>query len=293
MSELEAETESVITDVENEDATQAVATDPDVVAEVALDPDREEAPKAVEPEGEEETTDEEPDAEAEPEAKKPGKRSFKKRIDQLTKKIQDRDRFIDDMQQRFQADQAEAAQHGATESVEAPNRDTYDDYEAYVKDLAVHTARETIAAQRVSQKEAQSRNTQAQAQAQFESVKGAAIDAGNELYDDFEAVATSNDLALTPVMAEAILSSGNAPHVWYYLGKNPEESREIAHLPPMQQALAIGRLSNTVNVDIGKQTSDAPTPPKALKTRGSVKSGPKDKQSTAAWIASRNKQLYG
>jgi hypothetical protein len=281
-------------EVEIEQDVQAASTGndaPAVAENEEVESQHEESSEAVESEDDGEST--EASGDDQNQEPKPGKRSYKKRIDQLTKKIRERDRFIEEMQNRFYEDQA-AQQYTDQEGPSAPpNRETYDDYEKYVEDLAVYKATEALQVKEIEQRQLSQQRQQAQARQQFDSVKDAALDAGRELYDDFEAVATDPSLPLSAVMAEAVLSSDNAPHVWYHLGKNPDQAAEIAQLPPMQQALAIGRLSNAVTATGAKQVSAAPTPPKATKGRAVASNKPNDKISTAEWIKRRNKEIYG
>jgi len=282
------EVEAVEPEVENEGVATAAtngdeSTDEDQQAEV------DETPEAESDEVSEISAEDE--GEGDEEQKPPGKRRFKKRIDQLQRKIGERDQFIREMQQRFAEEQSQP--QVAPQIAEAPNRDSYDDYEAYVGDLAVYKANEAIQQQTAASREAQQVQVQARAAQQFDAVKNAALQAGAEVYPDFEQVATAQDLPLTQTMAEAVLSSENAPHVWYHLGKNPEEAAEIASLQPMQQALAIGKLSLTITAKASKQPSNAPAPKKPVQARGSATRGPNDKQSVKAWIEQRNKELYG
>jgi hypothetical protein len=282
------EVEAVEPEVENEGAATAAA-----YGDESTDEDQQaEADETFEAESDEVSEiSAEDEGEGDEGRKPPGKRRFKKRIDQLQRKIGERDQFIREMQERFAAEQSQP--QAAPQIAEAPNRESYDDYEAYVGDLAVYKANEAIQQQTAVSKQAQQARVQAQAAQQFDAVKNAALQAGVEVYPDFEAVATNEDLPLTPTMAEAVLSSENAPHVWYYLGKNPNEAAKIARLQPMQQALAIGQLSSTVTAKASKQPSNAPAPKKPVNARGSAVRGPNDKQSVKAWIEQRNKELYG
>lgn len=76
-------------------------------------------------------------------------------------------------------------------------------------------------------------------------------------YDQPEAVINalkSDDLPVTPVMADAIMNLGDkGPEVLWHLAQNPMEAMEIAQLQPAMAAMKIGMLSM-------KLGTSAPTP---------------------------------
>jgi hypothetical protein len=84
---------------------------------------------------------------------------------------------------------------------------------------------------------------------------------------DFEAVAHNPNLAITPVMADAIRESGRGAEIAYYLGKNPAEAAQIAGLPPVSQATAIARLEGRLAAGTNS-ISRAPQPVTTLSGRG-------------------------
>jgi hypothetical protein len=84
---------------------------------------------------------------------------------------------------------------------------------------------------------------------------------------DFEAVAHNPNLAITPVMADAIRESGRGAEIAYYLGKNPAEAAQIAGLPPISQATAIARLEGRLAAGTSA-ISRAPQPVATLSGRG-------------------------
>jgi hypothetical protein len=84
---------------------------------------------------------------------------------------------------------------------------------------------------------------------------------------DFDAVAHNPNLAITPVMADAIRESGRGAEIAYFLGKNPVEAAQIAGLPSVSQVSAIARIEG--RLAIGTNTfSHAPQPVSTLSGRG-------------------------
>ena len=83
---------------------------------------------------------------------------------------------------------------------------------------------------------------------------------------DFDAVAHNPNLAVTPIMADAIRESSRGAEIAYYLGKNPAEAAQIAGFPPCPQATAIARLEGRLSTSIS--VSRAPQPVGTLSGRG-------------------------
>jgi len=92
---------------------------------------------------------------------------------------------------------------------------------------------------------------------------------------DFDAVAHNPNLAITPVMADAIRESGRGAEIAYYLGKNPAEAAQIAGLPPVSQATAIARLEGRLAAGTSS-VSRAPQPVSTLSGRGGSQAKPLD-----------------
>ncbi len=84
---------------------------------------------------------------------------------------------------------------------------------------------------------------------------------------DFDAVAHNPNLAVTPIMADAIRESNRGAEIAYYLGKNPDEAVQIAALPPVSQATAIARLESRLGAN-AVSVSRAPQPVGTLSGRG-------------------------
>ncbi len=84
---------------------------------------------------------------------------------------------------------------------------------------------------------------------------------------DFDTVAHNPNLAVTPIMADAIRESSRGAEIAYYLGKNPSEAAKIASLPPLSQATAIARLEGRLS-NGQASISRAPQPVGTLSGRG-------------------------
>jgi hypothetical protein len=72
--------------------------------------------------------------------------------------------------------------------------------------------------------------------------------------------AVSAPVETTPVMLDAIADSEIGPKIGYYLAQNLDEALSISRLPPLQQAVAMGRIE-------AKLLSAPPPPPRPTVTR--------------------------
>jgi hypothetical protein len=117
-------------------------------------------------------------------------------------------------------------------------------------------------------------------------------------YSDFDSVIEeSNDIPVTPIMAQAIKTSDLGADIAYFLGKDPEYATKIARMDSISAIREIGRIESYVEYEKTQkakpaQVSKAPapiTPPKAGTTQG-----PKNLEdmSPAEYMAYRNKQEF-
>jgi hypothetical protein len=219
----------------------------------------------------------------EAEEKKPrrNRRTEGQRISQLTAKARDLERQL-----------SEARTPPPTPE-KSPSRDSYDDYESYIEAKAEFKASQT-AAEYINrenniraQREQQARD--AANVEEFRSVREEVSERGSDEYDDFEAVTQDPDLKISPVMADAILSSEDDGHVlWYHLGKNPKVAEKIYAMNPTRQVLEMGRLSASL---ADKKTSSAPAPTRRANGNAPSSNALSDKLSTKEWMAKRKEEI--
>jgi DNA repair exonuclease SbcCD ATPase subunit len=231
---------------------------------------------------EESTTSE--DANTEPKAETPRKprRSVERRIDQLTAQLRQKERELEEARTKSEPKPAAAE----------PKREDFDDYESYVKAVARHEAKEA-AAERLAEAESKAKEREARAQEEnqqrsFVEAREHILEKGAEAYDDFESVTTNDDLSITPVMADALLSSEKGHELWYHLGKNPELADRIADMHPVQQLMELGRIEATLS---GRKPSAAPRPTTTLNPRGSSANALSDKLSVEDWMKRRREEV--
>jgi hypothetical protein len=136
-----------------------------------------------------------------------------------------------------------------------PNIDNYDDYNLYQRDLIRFELRkenkrqETERSQRTQQQTEQSLRD-AKTQRWDEQVKAAQAE-----FADFDTVARNPNLAVTPVMGEAITDSEVGARILQRLGGNPAEAKRIAGLSPISQVREIGRLEAAILAEQSREAA--------------------------------------
>ena len=169
---------------------------------------------------------------------------------------------------------AEAAQKRLDEALEAikaltpkpppepvvqprPRREQFDTPDAYdaavdqwaamVRDQAANEAKAaTLAEAKAAQEKALTDAREAAARADQEALATTWAERrakALETMPDYEAVAESDNVQISPPMAEAIMRSENGTEIAYHLGQNPAEAARIAALPNVgAQLFEMGRL---------------------------------------------------
>ena len=179
---------------------------------------------------------------------------------------------------------AEAAQRQTPST--PPNAADFQTVEAFVKASAIHEA-ERIVQEREFQKQ----------QAEIEDSYAERADAARAKYSDFKTVTENENLPISQVVAEAILSSTMGPDVYYHLGKNPDEAERISRLSPIAQVREIGKIEASLSANPPvRKSSSAPEPITPLGSRASTPnytaSDPRSvKMSMDDWAASRTKEI--
>jgi len=156
-------------------------------------------------------------------------------------------------------------EHAATPAQEQrPNRDEFEDYEAYLRADAAHEAREAVRSEMLQFEEQQQQRQLADQAARSELEYTTRLNAAYDKYEDFEEVAFG--LMITDAMGQAIYHSEVGPDMAYFLGlpENSARAQQIAAMTPQQQMLAMGRLEGELQAKSKPRTlprSAAPPPP--------------------------------
>lgn len=170
--------------------------------------------------------------------------------------------------ERAEARRLKIIEAGKTEK--PPVETDFSDYAEYVAAKAVWTAE-----QRTTQRQAEAYGEEADAaRQQAETIKAQEqqiahqqwadkVSDAKSRYADFDAVALSNDVPITPQVAEMLMASDKGADLAYHLGKHKAVAAEIAALSrtsPVQAAWALGRIEATLSLPAPRTVSQTPDP---------------------------------
>ncbi len=242
-----------------------------------------EVPEVETPEGEQpEATagDDGADDTAHAEQPKPAK-GVQKRLDELTKARHEAQRDRDYW--RELAMRQNAPEPTPVQSAQgAPKETDFDDYDQYQRALVRYEVRQEIEAEKRQQETVAKTKT-------FEERVGQA----REKFADYDSVVFDPSLRITPQMAEVIKDSDVGPEVAYHLGTNTSEAARIAALPPLRQAVELGKIEDRlIAAKTEPKTPPAPRnpPPAPPKTVSGLSAGlnkPAGELSMAEYVAAR------
>jgi len=180
---------------------------------------------------------------------------------------------------------------------ERPKEEDFTDYGKFVEALSDWKTDQKIAQMEVkfAEKEAQ------RIQTETEKSRDVWLSQGKNKFKDFDAVVTKpyedGGPAITSTMAEVINSSEVSHELAYHLGKNPNESRRIAALPPLAAARELGRLEaklTSAQPIKPKTQTNAPAPIKPMAGEGaSIGIVDIEQMSTDERIAYWNRKEFG
>jgi hypothetical protein len=267
---------------EQQEAVAAIPQDQVAESAPATQPEAKEIPA-----GQEEQTGAQPkegDEGAAPKSDQP--KGVQKRLDELRRQAGDAQR----MNERLLAVLEKTVVHGEPPVTQQPSgppkREDFASYEEYLEAKADFRIAQQLTV--LEQRAVEARRAQAVEQREASWSERQAAAAGK--YADYEEVALADDLAITPVMAEAMKDSEIGPDVAYYLGKNPNEALRIARLHPAAQVREIGKIEARIEAKPVRQQSKAPPPIDPIGGSSSGGSGDVSKMSQAEYEAHRRKQ---
>lgn len=174
--------------------------------------------------------------------------------------------------------------------VKVPDPQSYDNNADYVADRAAAQSRKATLESQLDQERESVQGVQTESQSATAEEQAAVIEEGRTAYPDFDQVALSQDVRVTPAMAEAILEADASHEILYALGKDRKKAAEIAKLSPPAQVRAIARMEYDLAKPKAPPQSKAPAPIKPVRGSGTAaKKSPSD-MSMSEYAAWRNGQ---
>lgn len=189
-----------------------------------------------------------PEPTAEKKEDKPVPRAVDKRIDKLTREKGELQRRVEELETKFQAQNAppppEAKkEEKVVETADKPTPDKYQTYEEYLEAMAEYKADQKIDARLRKMAEEEEKQ-------QVEAAHKTIVDGYNEKvaefkkdHEDFDDVVGSTDIALPQGVISTIVEMENGPAVAYYISAHPEEAKKIAGAPMLSAIAMIGKIS--------------------------------------------------
>lgn len=151
-----------------------------------------------------------------------------------------------------------------------PNPENYDTHSEFVRDL---TRWEIKQAEKIRDQEAEQSRLKSEREKAAKTLRDG-IKSFKETHDDFDDVVESvDDVLMSPVIQQAILSSDNGPELMYELAKNRAEYERINSLEPVAAARAIGRLEAKLSAESTEKRSEPVKTTKAPKPLAPVGKG--------------------
>ena len=167
----------------------------------------------------------------------------------------------------------------------AANFDTYEQYVEALTDWKLEARDALRAAVDAKANQAQVVKTQ--------------VDAARARHDDYDQVVT-DQVPISPAMAEVLVASDHGAEVAYFLGSNPDEAARIAILSPARAGAELAKIESGLNLSTETKPktaqSKAPTPPRTLNGSGGnadAEPDPKDFQKWNKWMDREAKRKSG
>lgn len=149
------------------------------------------------------------------------------------------------------------------------------DLEQYQRDMAVYTGKVAERSAKAALKAAEADRERERITAEQEANKKQVAEAWNsrrtaamQKYEDYSEVAESPDVPISAAGAMVITSLEHGPEVAYYLGQHIDEARKIAAMPPILQAVELGKLEARITAPKPPAMSKAPEPIKPNQPNG-------------------------
>jgi hypothetical protein len=172
---------------------------------------------------------------------------------------------------------------------QAPKFEDFESIDDYVAAAVEHGTNAKIEAARFEARQRANETSRQRQERETVEKRQAWVTKGDGLLDGFADIIADEDVAMTPVMADALVEADNGHAAAFYLVENPDESERISKLTPTGQAMAIARLAAKATLP-GKKRTKAPTPARTL-AGGSKATTDPSKMSNEEYFAYRNKQL--
>lgn len=162
------------------------------------------------------------------------------------------------------------------------------DMAAYTQELVKRSAKQALATAEADRKRGEIEAQNAETQRVHAETWAGRRTAALEKYPDYVEVAESPKVPISAAAALTITSMENGADVAYYLGQHLEEAQRIFALPPVRQAVELGKLEMKIMAPPKPPVSKAADPIKPLSGAGTPQTRSDDELSMEEYAAKRN-----
>lgn len=162
------------------------------------------------------------------------------------------------------------------------------DMAAYTQELVKRSAKQALATAEADRKRGEIEAANAETQRVHAETWKGRREAALEKYPDYVEVAESPKVPISAAAALTITSMENGADVAYYLGQHLEEAQRIFALPPVRQAVELGKLEAKLTAPKPVPVSKAADPIKPLTGAGNPQARGDDELSMEEYAAKRN-----
>lgn len=257
-------------------------------------------PEVEASEEDEEEAEELEETEDETEDPKPKKKGgFQKRIDKLNKKLsaadQEKEYWRQEALRTKSNPEPEKKANDEKPDLNKPKAETFATHDEYVEALTDWKLDQKLLERERKQKE-HAVKSESETKINTHRARVDEFSKSKEDWDDVTEVFSKAPISIT--LQEAVVNSDHGPEMLYELGKDPKELKRILALPPIQAAMALGKIesryskSNPSNDK--KLTTKAPPPVTPVKGKGSSATKSiydADKMTQREWDQLRNEQI--
>lgn len=246
-----------------------------------------EAPEGEQTEGQVET----PPAEGEPEEKKSDAAKRREREKAYRARLQSEREAAESRAEQADARRKAVVEAGKKEA--APRENDFPDPIEFAAAKAIWGAEQRYrereadgAGEAVQAAKREVQEIEARERAVIEQSWTAQLADAKARYADFESVALSDEVPVTPAMGDLIKTSDVGADVAYHLGQNRGLAAQIAKMNPLEAARAIGRIEASLQMPKARTETNAPTPISPVRGSGGASLNA-DKLSMEDYIAAR------
>ena len=177
------------------------------------------------------------------------------------------------------------------EELVKPKQDDFPNYDDYVEALTDYKAAKHVEKVREEQRVIEEKRTQEDTMRQ----RRDRLQDAQKKYQEVQEILSDQNYPISPVMADAVLDSPNAPELLRYFAMHREEAQKVHGMSPISAIRAIGRIEAQIEQSYQrKPTTKAPEPITPVAgSASSVGAKTPEEMTATEYMAWRDQQEFG